>query len=242
MVGGTTNHKYAGFYNPSTNSYCDLPQMVPNRVRHAVTGLTACGDAVDPSDPVYYKTSCSRFNVSSGQWFQSHLYTTARVGSVAWQTSDGIYLIGGNNNNAKTSSSLLLPDGTESPNPGFTLAATSYFSCAVEDVKQKSIIIIGGYDAQDQTQLKTVYRYDTTGVQDRLPDLNNNRSSGCGGYYNDRGYLVLLVFGGGVAKTEMLVYGQDDAWTELGDRADVKSKYPFAVTIDNDIFMQGNNV
>ena len=46
-----------------------------------------------------------------------------------------------------------------------------------------------------------------------------------------------MVFGGkGGARSEMLVVDVDTAWSDLGQ---ITGEYPYAITLDNEVYLQG---
>ena len=80
-----------------------------------------------------------------------------------------------------------------------------FSSCAVADPKTDSVIVIGGFDQDlDEDNVLNpanfstfVTRYNTNGIVESLPPLKVGRAfgilfSGCSGFYNDDGNLVIL--------------------------------------------------
>lgn len=70
--------------------------------------------------------------------------------------------------------------------------------------------------------------------------IHARSGSGCAGYYDTDGYLVLLVLGKGGSTdnlpTEMFTVGKDTSWTDLGT---ITKRDNFAVTINNEVYMHG---
>ena len=66
--------------------------------------------------------------------------------------------------------------------------------CGIEDPRSKSIILTGGYDFKNnKNRTNAVRRYDENGFVEDLPPMIHARSgSGCAGYYDTDGYLVIL--------------------------------------------------
>lgn len=192
MAGGMFTNRpknTTGWYDPSTGRYCDLPPL--QRWRHSVTGFTACGGTYDGGPS--YTQMCVTFNISSGQWEKTHSIPPLSA-HLSWKTSRGILLLGGWNNYIGFSMKtiLLLPDGNTQDGP-FDLVRPSGYSCAIEDPRSSSVIVLGGlcYKNGSIQYLTNVERYNETGHMESLPGLNNPRSGGCAGYYTSDGNLVI---------------------------------------------------
>ena len=180
----------AGFYNPYTNVYCDLPPLSPTRYSHTLTGVVACGGYTSTSTVL---SSCSTFNTATGNWTESYEIPPQR-GQSAWQNSQGILLMGGRpagaNSSIYNSTTLLLPEGGHKP--GFDLVSPTCYSCAIPDPRSDSVIVLGGFD-YGKVSISTVIRYGESGFLEFLPSLNYPRvSPGCAGYYNDNNQLVCI--------------------------------------------------
>ena len=153
---------------------------------------------------------------------------------MAWNTSQGIMLMGGKDNPYNTT--LLLEDG--SSQQGFDLVERIFYSCAIEDPKSGTVIITGG-DDENGVGTTNVIRYGEQGFIENLPKMLSIRTShGCAGYYDEDGMMVLLVSGGWANPTgEMLVVG-NDAWEYLGRPEPVYNTVTM-VTFYNDVFKTG---
>ena len=173
MAGGTTNqtNKTSGFLNPSNKfSYCDLPPLDPYRTRHSMTGLMACGGIEDGVG-----TSCSTFNTVRGVWEESYQFSTRRYEHVAWNTSEGVLLMGGGDYSSYMTTTLLLPGGGS--RPGFLLKTSCYSCCAAVDPYTNTIILSSG---------SSVERYGMRGYLETLPSPSYSRSNhACAIYYTD---------------------------------------------------------
>ena len=186
--GFITTGSTSRLYQPSTNSYCELPSLPSSRSKHSVTGLTVCGGEEENDN------TCVTLNSDSGKWETSYELASRLYGHVAWQTSKGILLMGGSDGSTeylqdsiKTETTLLLPGGQTQPGP-FELRLASYQSCAIEDPRSNSVIITGGWRLGWR---ETVDRYNEEGFVESLPNLNHARMNhGCAGYYNDNNKLV----------------------------------------------------
>ena len=90
----------------------------------------------------------------------------------AWETKNGVYLIGGSGSAEKTSE-LLKPDGTVTK--GFPLKASVHFACAIPDPENNELILTGGWG-----QGQKVSVYGESGWKRDLPSLNIGRfNHGC---------------------------------------------------------------
>ena len=125
MVGGLSptnsskafkNPNVTGLFIPSTGRYCHLPPLPRSRASHTVNGLTACRG----SGHGFAGQTCETFNTSSGQWETSYTFDSSLSGHVAWQTSRGLLLMGGFNQNISDcidTTTLLLPGGGHQQGP-----------------------------------------------------------------------------------------------------------------------------
>jgi len=224
LAGGLGNDgsSLPGFYNPLTNEYCNITQMNHPRYGSTTTGFIACG-GYDISDDYYYYYSdynyesyaannCEMFDPSIGTWSD---YATWDLSSfpgrslhVAWMSSVGLFLIGGQG--SMNSSMLISNDGSITEG---SIDSGRYLACAVADPKTDTVIILGGINETYYSTDKVV-RYDIYGNETPLPSLNYPRQYfGCSGFYNDVGNLVLVVTGGSTAGSEYLEVGVDSSWT-----------------------------
>merc|ERR1719447_618973 len=135
------------------------------------------------------------FDPSIGTWSD---YATWDLSSfpgrslhVAWMSSVGLFLIGGQ---GSMNSSMLISNDCSITEGAIN--SGRYGACAVADPKTDTVIILGGineyYEGTDE-----VIRYDIYGNEFILPNLTYPRYfMGCSGYYNNVGNLVLVVTGG----------------------------------------------
>jgi len=232
---------------PKTGQSCFLPRLPFGTSYHSMNGLTLCGgykycEDCGTGDHSEY---CMKF--SDGEWLLSsllHLWS----GHSAWQTEDGIYLIGG----YKDTESEFVPSNGEPDYPTFPVKYQISSSCSITDVGSHSVIITGGFITTDGDgsmdsfhNTDRVTRYDEDGFVENLPSLLFGRyRHGCGSFIRDDGHQVLLVAGGllsdqdtSMSSTEVLAPGSD-TWT-------LATPLPWArhglagVTIDNRLFMTG---
>ena len=192
MSGGPGIHSVEMiFKNGSTCSFPDLPF---ERYRHSQNGLVVCGGDSAGSD------SCSTF--TDGAWMNiSHNLAVQRRGHVSWTSADGIFLIGGDDTDAKNTTELLSATSS-STTPSFQLAFNvgrynlnirikslnqilSFFSgaCSIEVPSRDSVIITGGHITSAGSSF--VYVYTNQGYKQRLPDLQEPRYFHTCGFYHD---------------------------------------------------------
>jgi len=218
----------AGFYNPITNEYCNIPQMNQPRYASTTTNFIVCGgyDFIDYDYYYDYSTysygsnnapySCEKFDPSTGTWgpycWSWEYEFPGRSAHVAWMSSIGLFLIGG----YESMDTSMLISNDCSITEGL-INSGRYFACAVADPKTDTVIIIGGYTETGITN--EVVRYDIYGNETPLPPLTHPRYiMGCSGYYNNVGNLVLVVTGGSgsvgeALVTEHLEVGVGPTWT-----------------------------
>jgi len=211
IAGGITNQMYRteAYYNPATNELCDIPPMMYQRESSTTTGFTSCGGY--NLDDYTYLYNCETFDPSTGNWEVTAYFDDVRINHVAWQSSEGIFLMSGWGGDYN--STFIGNDGTVSA--GFDMMYPASYGCAVADPSTDSVIVIAGYG--DYGYSTNVTRYDVNGFVESLPPLNVGRVyAGCAGYYNDADNLVLVVTGGSGSDwpipTETLEVGVDSYW------------------------------
>jgi len=270
IAGGITDQSYRteSYYDPFSNTFCDITPSNYQRYSSTTTGFKICGGTdLNTGEALL---NCETFDPSApypGQWSVTNTWDgPPRVNHVAWKTYSGLYLIGGYE--APCSTTLLLPDGSSAD--GFLLDYSSAFSCAVPDKKTDTVIIIGGYQGDcdgygsgygnETTESpddgygygvgyggSTYYPSDKVTVYNQygyvgsLPNLNFGRIyAGCSGYYDYDDNLVLIVTGGTAGYTEKLVVGVDDAWMPVYGYGDDNPMDISCATANNDPFcLQG---
>ena len=86
-------YRTEAYYNPATNELCDIPPMIYQRESSTTTGFTSCGGIdIDEYDVVH---NCETFDPSTGNWEVTAYFDDTRVNHVAWQSSEGIFLMSG---------------------------------------------------------------------------------------------------------------------------------------------------
>jgi len=121
-----------GFYDPGSNTACEIPSLPVMRIAGTTTGYKVCGgvaiNVINASmyttySPIDYAANyCEEFDPSSGSWIISNVWENPpRIYHVAWQSSEGLYLIGGLREELSTT--LLLDDGSSTA--GFQLVQKS---------------------------------------------------------------------------------------------------------------------
>ena len=116
LVSGGEPHESVGrsveLYYTNGSRICSLPDLPYTRGRHSQTGVTACGGQGDSAA----KTSCHTLS-KSGSWEQTHSLNQPRWEHSAWDSPQGIVLIGGTE--SRTTTEILLENGDTAP--GFNL-------------------------------------------------------------------------------------------------------------------------
>ena len=93
---------------------CSLPNLPYKRYGHSQTGLTACAGYGDSAS----ESTCHTLS-STGTWEVSHNLNQSRVYHSAWDSPQGIVLIGSGDTSAWTTTEILLENGDTAP--GFNL-------------------------------------------------------------------------------------------------------------------------
>ena len=88
LITGGAERKSSEIYNPVTKASCSLPQFAEVRSGHTQDGELACGGGV---------SNCVKWSPASGTWTPSHTLREARVSHLSWETTSGVYLLGGYN-------------------------------------------------------------------------------------------------------------------------------------------------
>ena len=118
LVSGGEPHASVGrsveLLHTNGSRICSLPDLPSSRRLHTQTGLTACAGGGDDAS----KTSCHTLS-STGFWEETHSLDQARTEHSAWDSPQGIRLLGGLESNAMTTSEILLENGDTTP--GFNL-------------------------------------------------------------------------------------------------------------------------
>ena len=93
---------------------CSIPNLPYNRWLHTQTGVTACAGYGDSAS----ESTCHTLS-STGTWEVSHNLNQSRVYHSAWDSPQGIVLIGSGDTSAWTTTEMLLESGDTAP--GFNL-------------------------------------------------------------------------------------------------------------------------
>ena len=91
---------------------CHMPAMPKPRYAHTQTGPVVCGGRGGDK-------SCITFIRGDVNWEETHTLAEERQQHSAWDSPQGIVLIGGSSSRAETTSEILLENGDS--NPGFSL-------------------------------------------------------------------------------------------------------------------------
>ena len=93
---------------------CPMPPMPEPRVGHTQTGLVACGNMWPDT-----RKSCVTFSSGGDDWVASHNLTRIRRLHSAWDSPQGIMLLGGGFSGSGKTTEILLENGETTP--GFNL-------------------------------------------------------------------------------------------------------------------------
>ena len=113
VTGAQSGGKSVELLYTNGSRICNLPDLPYDRYLHSQTGLTLCGGRHDPES-----TNCQTLS-STGSWEETHTLSMRRASHCAWNSPQGIILIGGRDSGAGTTSVILLESGDT--NPGFNL-------------------------------------------------------------------------------------------------------------------------
>jgi len=174
----------AELYHPSSGTSCSLPGLPDIRDYHTVekSGLL-CGG-------YDYRDSCLQWSSVTGTWEQSITLAVERRYHVSWTPqSDVTYLMGGDSSEARTTTTLIKPDGSQEP--GFSLKYDTYEACSIEDPDTETVVITGG-----RYTSTTVSVYGLQGWVEDLQPLHTGRYWHACTSYKTAGTQVFLVTGG----------------------------------------------
>lgn len=148
-----------------------LPNLLSKRIAHTQTGNLACGGGTGGK----YPQNCETWNSGTGEWKVTHKLTGEnRNHHAAWETKNGVYLVGGGGS-AERTSELLKPDGTITE--GFALKDkdTMAHACAIPDPENNELILTGGWGQGGKVRV-----YGESGWKRDMPSLNQGRfGHGC---------------------------------------------------------------
>ena len=91
ILNNGARYRSAEIYNPITRTSCSLPQLPEGRRGHSQDGGLLCGGG----NTAALQNICGKWSPASGTWTQSHTLRQKREDHVAWATTSGVYLIGG---------------------------------------------------------------------------------------------------------------------------------------------------
>lgn len=190
ITGGFNERGASAWFNPHTNSYCDLPDLPDPRNWHNQIGLMACGGYDEINND--YLPNCVTFNLNTGVWEETHSFDEDHGNSVWVNSTDGVYLMGGWTYDYDEVT-LLKPDGTTEDNAAnWEMEQPTILACQVLESDGR-VIVVGGVDDNDD-DLDSVHRYDENGYVEALPSLNVPRvGHGCAGYYDEDENLVKCI-------------------------------------------------
>jgi len=199
LVNGITSE--VELFIPETGRSCRIPDLRDDRMGHTMDRVNntviICGGVGD-----YTENTCLQF--SSGSWEKYATTLQGRSGHSSWVSESGLILF-------SDGAELVIPGASAGKSLGKMLSTRG--SCGIEDTD--STIITGLYA---EGRRRVVERYNEKGFIEKLPNLNEGRSShGCGSFQKD-GSKVLVVAGGkggsyqDLSSTEKLTEG-GGAWS-----------------------------
>ena len=181
VTGATSGGKSVELLYTNGSRLCNLPDLPYDRYLHTQTGLTLCGGRHDPES-----TNCQTLS-STGSWEETHSLSMRRASHCAWNSPQGLILIGGWHTGNQDTTEILL-DGDS--NPGFNLGYKTSNACGIEE--SETVIITGGA-AYSGYAWNYVKRYTADGSSTSLPNLKTARSDhACGLYTTSANSIVKL--------------------------------------------------
>ena len=108
VAGGEPKGNTVELLNLDGSWHCSLPPISENKSRDTLTGLVACGGFQENE-----QKSCDRFSKGEEEWKKSHTLKESRRSHVAWNSPDGVLLMGGRD--SPTTTELLTNNGDTTP-------------------------------------------------------------------------------------------------------------------------------
>ena len=181
VTGATSGGKSVELLYTNGSRICNLPDLPYDRYLHSQTGLTLCGGRHDPES-----TNCQTLS-STGSWEETHTLSMRRASHCAWNSPQGIILIGGWHTGNGDTTEILLENGDT--NPGFNLDYAIDYACAIEE--SDSVIITGGAASSGYAR-NSVTRYTADGSSTSLPNMKSGgrATHACGLYTTSSNSIV----------------------------------------------------
>jgi len=206
---------YEALYIPSSNTFCEMPAVQPERLYPIRFDWAACLGEND-------RKGCSVFDIDTGIWNEYWGCLSPKHNrGVAWVTDIGVFIMGGEDDPAGVT--LLLSDGT-CQDQDFELQPPFQNACAMPDDVTETVIIIN-------YNYKNISRYNKDGLKEHIfpsPPL----TGACSYYRQDDGTMVLLVANSKATAT--LVIGENN-WTFYEGIAPKGGPFSFA-NADNTVY------
>jgi len=221
IAGGfsTSKEGYEALYIPSSNTFCEIPAVQPERLFPIRFDWAVClGED---------REGCSVYDIDTGIWNEYWgCLSSMHHRGVAWVTDIGVFIMGGEN--YPDGVTLLLSDGTCQDLKNFGLQSSLDHACAVPDDDTETVIIISFNN-------EVISRYNKDGFVEHISSPPSPLSGGCSYYRQDDGTMVLLVANGGSkGATATLVIGENN-WTVYEGIAP-KAHPPNLANTDNTVY------
>ena len=115
-----TRGPIAELYHPSSGTSCMLPTREDDRYYHTLNSGLMCGG-------YFTGASCVQWSSVNGTWEEYLTMNISRYGHVSWTPDPdmGTYLMGGGTSEARTTTTLINPDGSQEL--GFSLKYSTMY-------------------------------------------------------------------------------------------------------------------
>jgi len=198
IAGGfsTSKEGYEALYIPSSNTFCEIPAVQPERLFPIRFDWAVClGED---------REGCSVYDIDTGIWNEYWgCLSSMHHRGVAWVTDIGVFIMGGEN--YPDGVTLLLSDGTCQDLKNFGLQSSLDHACAVPDDDTETVIIISFNN-------EVISRYNKDGFVEHISSPPSPLTGPCSYYRQHDGTMVLLVAHYNGKATATLVIGENN-WT-----------------------------
>ena len=179
-----TLHSAEIFRPNDPSNPCILPELPFPYYAHTQDGGMICGGARGTSD------NCRQWNSKEGKFPKKpdHEFKPSRYWHVSWTpvSEKETFLIGGSNNEAKNSSTVVKP-GEPAGKNGFKLKYPLNGACSIPDPETDTVLITGGNSLPINLQYKITSLYNEDKFVENLGNLNyKRRYHGCTSYVTNK--------------------------------------------------------